>query len=70
MPLQDYAVPGDKHGKGGGGSSDKDRATSLERYVIKLEKAGQLAKADPATAGLCNVEREKARALVEATAAA
>lgn len=71
VSLERFKVPGDddKGGKGGGGS-DKDKATALERYVINLQKAGELAKADLATAGLSNIEREKARALVEATAAA
>lgn len=73
VSLDDFKVPGEEKGSGGGGGgggSDKDKATSLERYVINLQKAGELAKADLATAGLSNVEREKARALVEATAAA
>lgn len=71
VSLANFKVPGDDDkGKAGGGGSEKDRATALERYVIGLQKAGELAKADLTTAGLSNVEREKARALVEATAAA
>lgn len=71
VSLADFKLPGeDKAGGGGSGGADKDRATSLERYVINLQKAGELAKAELATVGLGNVEREKARALVEATAAA
>lgn len=71
VSLNDFKVPGDDKDKGGGGgAAEKDRATALERYVINLQKAGDLAKADLATAGKSNVEREKARALVEATAAA
>lgn len=71
ISLKDFKVPGEDDKKGGGGGgSDKDKATALERYVINLQKAGDLAKADLATAGKSNIEREKARALVEATAAA
>lgn len=70
VSLNDFKLPGDDKAGGGGGGADKDRATALERYVISLQKAGELAKADLATAALSNVEREKARALVEATAAA
>lgn len=71
VSLKDFKVPGEDDKKGGGGGgSEKDRATALERYVISLQKAGELARADLATAGKSNVEREKARALVEATAAA
>lgn len=71
VSLKDFKLPGEDDKKGGGGGgSDKDKATALERYVINLQKAGELAKADLATAGKSNIEREKARALVEATAAA
>ncbi len=71
VSLKDFKVPGEEDKKGGGGGAvEKDKATALERYVINLQKAGELAKADLATSGKSNIEREKARALVEATAAA
>jgi hypothetical protein len=61
----------------GGGSSKPaassggaDKSSSLDRYVQTLERARDVAKAEAETAGLGNIAKEKAVALVRAQSAA
>lgn len=54
----------------GGGSAGTDRLTAVERYVLGLERARDVAKAEYETVGLGVVAREKAVAMAQAQAAA
>lgn len=69
VSLADYKVPGEKEGKGGGGSS-KEKLDAYEKELIQIEKRTKALQLEAEMTGKSTFEKSKAKAVLDLETAA